>query len=171
MIVGSVRGVRLATRLLLTRSPPSCVIRTKLGDDGSLAWSDAVSVSVQKARGVTVRGYRDAVSRLRAAHDAWDHDGVYIAVTEATNWLHSLNVSGNEDIDAVIFARNRSHHHGGSITYPDEGERVYRWRPASQLPVPPDRRHQDAKREKKYVARLAGKPLLDVFGRLDTVRF
>ena len=78
------------------------------------------------------------MSRLRDAHDALDHDGVYIAFTEATNWLHSLDVSGNEDIDALIFARNRSHHHAGSLSYPDEGDRVYRWRPASQLPVPPD---------------------------------
>lgn len=126
-----------------------------------------MSVSVQKARAVIVRGYRDAVSRLRDAHDAWDHDGVYIALTEATNWLHSLNVSGNEDIDALIFARNRSHHHAGSLTYPDEGQRVYLWRPASQLPVPSNPQHRDKKREKKYVARLAGNPLLEVFARLD----
>lgn len=128
-----------------------------------------MSVSVQKDRSVIVRGYRDAVSRLRDAHDAWDHDGVYIALTEATNWLHSLHVSGNEDIDAVIFARNRSHHHWGSITYPDEDQRVYLWRPASQLPVPPNPRHRDEKREEKYLTRLAGKPLLEVFGCLDAV--
>jgi len=132
---------------------------------------DAVSVSVQKARSVIVRGYRDAVSRLRYAHDAWDHDGVYIALTEATNWLHSLNVSGNEDIDALIFARNRSHHQWGSITYPDEAQHVYLWRPGSQLPVPPDPRHRNEKREKQYVSRLAGNPLLEVFDRLDAVRF
>jgi hypothetical protein len=130
-----------------------------------------VSVSVQKDRSVIVRGYRDAVLRLRDLHDAWDHDGVYIALTEATNWLASLaeqtDVSGHEDVDAVIFARNRSHHHWGSVTYPDEGQRVYLWRPASQLPVPPDPHHRDEKREEQYVARLAGKPLLEVFGRLD----
>jgi hypothetical protein len=135
----------------------------------ALVSSDAVSVSIQKARGVIVRGYRDAVSRLRDAHDAWDHDGVYIALTEATNWLHSLNVSGHEDVDAVIFARNRSHHQWASIAYADEGRRIYLWRPASQLP-PPDPGYggkSDKERENKYVTGLAGKPLLEVFGRLD----
>jgi hypothetical protein len=132
---------------------------------------DAVSVSVQKDRSVLVRGYRDAVSRLRQMHDAWDHDGIYIALIEATNWLHILDVSGNADIDAMIFARNRSHHQVGSITYADEDQRVYRWRPASQLPVPRKSLHQDPKRRKEYVARLAGKPLLEVFDRLDAVRF
>jgi hypothetical protein len=128
---------------------------------------------VEKHVGVVIRGYRLAVERLREAHDREDHDGVFIALTEAMNWLASLadvsDLSKTEDVGAVIFARNRTHHGLASITYRGESRGLHAWRPATQLPIPQDPRHANPKGEKMYVKRLAKQPVLDVFSRLEAV--
>ena len=93
-----------------------------------------VSVSIQKHLAVIVRGYRDAVRRLVEADRTSDGDAVHIALTEATNWLDSLAeqtpVRSDTHVQAVLFARRRSHHQWGAITYRDDAG-VYRWRPGA----------------------------------------
>lgn len=117
-----------------------------------------------------VRGYRDAVRRLVGADRTSDGDAVHIALTEATNWLDSLAeqtpVRSDTHVQAVLFARQRSHHQWGAITYRDDAG-VYRWRPAGQLPTPPDVKHKNPHGEKVYVQHLAGQAVLDVFRHIE----
>jgi hypothetical protein len=131
------------------------------------------SAEVTKQIGVPIHGYRLAVERLREAHNRADHDGVFIAVTEAMNWLAALgdvsSLPKDDDVQAVIFARNRTHHHSASITYPDPTRGVHMWRPATQLPAPANPRHANPKGERLYTERLAQEPVLDVFVRLEPV--
>jgi hypothetical protein len=128
---------------------------------------------VENHLGLVIHGYRLAVERLREAHDREDHNGVFIALTESMNWLASLadvsDLSKTEDVVAVIFARNRTHHVLASIAYRDESRGLHAWRPATQLPIPQDARHANPKGEKTYMKRLAEQPILDVFSRLEAV--
>jgi hypothetical protein len=134
-----------------------------------------MSAVVQKDIKVAKRGYRDAVDRLEGAVAAGGDQGdaVYIAIAEAANWLDSLadwmKLSGNVDVQAVVFARHRTHHHLASIAYFDERSGAWVWRPASQLPVPEDARHSDETRKPSYVNRLEGHSVLEVFRRLHPV--
>lgn len=128
--------------------------------------------TISKPRSVVARGFLEAAARLReAVTRPEDPDAVYIALAEAANWLDSLSADketglyGDVDVQAVLFARHRSHHHHAAVAYVD-GEGLVLWRPATQLPLPEEEHHRKRKQEDQYVNRLEGKPVEAVFGRL-----
>jgi hypothetical protein len=137
----------------------------------SVEVTDFQQVAVAKARTVVLRGFLEAVARLRTAlEQPEDGDAVYIALAEAMNWLASLadedaRLQADDDAQAVLFGRHRTHHQHGSIAYPDEAK-CFRWRPASQLPRPGDKRHRHRRRHELYVKHLEGQPVEAVFERL-----
>src|SRR5262249_43798175 len=110
-----------------------------------------------------------ALKRLMDATAVGDADGVYISVTEATNWLVSIadgsTLKGDQDVEALRHARNRSHHNWASIVFQNDTG-TWLWRPASQLPAPTDQKKRGVRLEPIYVRVLEGQPMLDVFGRL-----
>jgi hypothetical protein len=128
-----------------------------------------VELVVLKDLPVQKEGYLRAVQRLKVAVAAGDVDGVYIYATEAVNWLVSIaggsNPKGDQDVEALRHARNRSHHTWASIVFHNE-EGEWFWRPASQLPQPEDPRNAGTHLAPIYARRLGGKPMLDVFERL-----
>jgi hypothetical protein len=85
-----------------------------------------MTIEVGKDVRVVIGAYRLAVERLREAHDRKDDDGVFIALTDAMNWLASIaavsDLSKTEDVVAMVFSspRNRTDHVLASITHPDE---------------------------------------------------
>jgi hypothetical protein len=134
-----------------------------------------MSAVVQKSIVVAARGYRQASERLAQAVPAAgdDPDEAFIALVETINWLAILaeqtNLSSDVHVQAVLFARARGHHHMASIAYFDETRGTVVWRPATQLPVPENPRHADAKREAFYSGHLSQQPVLDVFRRLERI--
>jgi hypothetical protein len=46
-------------------------------------------------------------------------------------------------------------------SYLDLGSATWRWQPSDVLPLPPDPKHQDAKRQRAYDRVAAGQPLAD----------
>lgn len=101
-----------------------------------------------------------------------DADGVYVALAEAANWLSSLSeryesINADPDVTALVFARNRTHHHSASAAFFDEKSAAWLWRSPGQFPVPAREQWRDEKREPFYRKRLAGHPMLDVFDRLN----
>ncbi len=130
-----------------------------------------MSAVVQKDSRVAKQGFLDAVKRLEAAVDRGvdGSDHVYISIAEAGDWLDSIahktnNLSSDVDVQAVVFARHRTHHHLASISYYDDERGTHLWRPATQLPE--DERHKDEEHKSFYATRLAGRPVLEVFTRL-----
>jgi hypothetical protein len=134
----------------------------------------SVGTAVSKHIRVAVKGYFASVDRLRQAvpHGSKQPDDVYIALTEAVSWLWIIanatgNLGENKDAVAVTFARNRSDHHLASMTYFDEDEGTQVWRPETQLPDPP--KHPNKESKALYKGRLAARPVLEVFDRLEPV--
>jgi hypothetical protein len=145
---------------------------------GTLAAGASISAdlgaAVSKHIRVAAKGYFAAVERLRQAvpHGSEEPDDVYIALTEAVSWLWIIanatgNLGENKDAMAVTFARNRSDHHLASMTYFDEDIGTQFWRPETQLPDPPNYPSKETK--ELYRQRLANKPVLEVFDRLEPV--
>jgi hypothetical protein len=132
----------------------------------------SLSAVVQKDIRVAIKGYLRALDRLEVAvaKGPDEPDDVYISIAEATNWLVSIaertSLSGNVDVQAVVFARHRTHHHLASVSYYDEARAAHLWRPVTQLPEPEDAQYMDDKRKPFYAERLAGEPVLDVFARI-----
>jgi hypothetical protein len=127
-------------------------------------------LTVEKALRVTARGYYSAVERLRKAVDAGNPDDVYISLTDTLQWLTMLaertSIKSDNDVIALIYARERAHHQSASIVYHDEQGRWF-WRPAVSLPLPDDTKHQGTKHLPIYERRLQEKPLLEAFERID----
>lgn len=116
-----------------------------------------------------VRGFHEALERLRVAQatEKVDAGRLCIPFFEMANWFHSLNEQGvkhlgsSDHAKALLFARNRTHHHLASPFYLDLGSATWRWQPSDVLPLPPDSKHQDAKRQRAYDRVAAGQPLAD----------
>ena len=102
-----------------------------------------------------------------------DHDGVFISLTEIVHWLTTYaekvpDVGGRDDVQAVIWARNRAHHQLASLIG-ENADGAYCWRPAAVLPAPDEARFQDEKREGLYVTHLENRRLIDVFRSLEPI--
>ena len=69
---------------------------------------------------------------------------------------YNTPLSGDSDVQAVAFARNRNDHHWASVTFFDESSGSWGWRPASQLPEHP--RYPDQKLKRLYEAQLQNRP-------------
>jgi hypothetical protein len=119
---------------------------------------------------VMVRGYVLATGRLGDAVDRSHVNDIYAALFEVTNWLESLSerdagLNSRGDVQAIKFARNRTHHHWASAVQRQDDE--WTWRPLDNLPVPEQPKHRNAKLEPLYVRHLAGRPVVDAFGALE----
>lgn len=130
----------------------------------------SVSAVVAKSVAVPVKGFVLALNRLReVAGSATDPDAVYIYVFETANWVASFSdnarLSGDSDVQAVSFVRNRNDHHWASVTFFDESHEKWVWRPASQMPEHP--KYPDEKLKRLYKAQLENRPVLEVFERLE----
>lgn len=113
-----------------------------------------------------VRGYVLAVRRLRDGVNRSHANDIYIALFEATNWLDSLGerdagLNSREEVQAIKFIRNRTHHQWASAVQNQDGH--WRWRPLDNLPVPENPKHRNARSEPLYIRHLADKPVTEAF--------
>jgi len=118
---------------------------------------------------IQAQGYFLALRRLR--DDVANGRDPYISLVETINWLTAISNSkapglkGDVDIQAVRFARHRAHHDFASSV--ENAGSGWTWRAAAALPRPTDPRHDKEKQRQLYERRLQGKPVLDVFDRLE----
>ena len=141
--------------------------------EASIGATATLSVAISKALSVPARGFREAVADVRRASAQNDVDGLFIAVTNAAQWLTAItwqkaDLKNNQDVVALSFARDRAHHQLGSPISQDASG-TWTWRPLEVLPLPEPRFQGRTHEQEAYRTRLANAPLLDVFGRLEPV--
>jgi hypothetical protein len=117
-----------------------------------------------------VRGYVLANRRLHSAVTRSDAPDLYIALFEIVNWLDSLSerdksLNSRNEVQAVKLPRNRTHHQWASAVQNTAG--VWTWRPLENLPLPEEPKNRNEKLEPIYQRHLEGKPVVDVFDRLE----
>jgi len=131
----------------------------------------SASLVMEKGMGVLVQGYVRALRRLEKAERTVPRraDDIYIALSETAHWLVILErkLTADADLKGVKFARNRADHQWASVTYFDAPGAQSVWRAASQLPSPSNPNHANPRLERCYRSQLEGRPILDVFRRLD----
>src|SRR5436305_15113347 len=97
--------------------------------------SVTAEIVVEKALWVPTKGYLQAVRRVEAAVSAGLVDEVFISVTEALQWLTNIaerraGIKSDQDVQALIYARERAHHQYASTIYADGEDRPWLWRRA-----------------------------------------
>lgn len=139
----------------------------------SIGATATIQIAISKALSVPVRGFREAVADARTAAVQNDVDGLFIAVTDAAQWVTAISfqevaLKNDQDVLALSLARGRAHHHLGSLIS-QGASGTWVWRPLEVLPLPEPRFQGRTHEQEAYRTRLANAPLLDVFGRLEPV--
>jgi hypothetical protein len=129
-----------------------------------------ISATVQMGLQPMVRGYVLANRRLHNAVERSHAFDIYAALFEVSHWIDSLSerdtgLNGRDQVQAVKFARNRSHHEWASAVQNTAEE--WTWRPLENLPIPEKSFHRNAKLEPIYQQHLEGTRVVDVFDQLE----
>jgi hypothetical protein len=134
-----------------------------------------VKLSVTMPLAWMVRGYVLAVRRLTAAstRSTGNARDLAIAVFEAINWLDSLadrcKLRGDVKVQALTFARHRTHHQWAAAMYYDSATQDWRWYRVEILPLAENPKHQSQSLEPFYVQHLAERRVFDVFKHIENV--
>ena len=144
-----------------------------ISDGASIGTTATLHIAISKTLSVPARGFREAVADARRASAQNDVDGLFIAATNASQWVTAITwqkaeLKNNKDVVALSFARDRAHHQLGSLISQDANG-TWTWRSLEVLPLPEPRFQGRTHEQQAYRTRLADQPLLDVFDRLEPV--